>query len=189
MKEELSENEKKLFGRLNSEKTPPAVLEERLIQQLISEKLIKKPFTTMTTYKKWAAYAAIALLTFLLGNYFGSERSGNDTINPLNGYMLLLHEDENFKEGDPNKMFSEYGQWMKDTFEKGVTITGQELANDAVNVDNHSEAKQLGENTFPRTTGYFILEARSMQEALEVARNNPHIKYGGSIEIKKFMVR
>jgi hypothetical protein len=40
-----------------------------------------------------------------------------------------------------------------------------------------------------RTTGYFLVEANSFEDAIAVAAANPHIKYGGSIEVKPFMVR
>lgn len=86
-------------------------------------------------------------------------------------------------------MFQEYAAWMESTFQRGVNITGQELKNEAVIVDANQKLEYLDEGSQEKVTGYFILEAPSLELALEVAKDNPHLKYGGIIEVKEYMVR
>jgi len=186
MKEDqLSENEKQRFEELTKEKMPPRQLLDKIIQQLKSENLIKIKSYTMKKYMKWAASVAAVVLIFYLGRISAEGIS----IDPNKGYMLILHEDEQFKPGDPNDMFKEYAQWMLSTIAKGVIITGQEFKEVATLVDNQKNIEYRDSKAADRVTGYFIVEAESLEEAIQIAKDNPHIKYGGSIEIKEYMVR
>lgn len=137
-------------------------------------------------YMRWVAAAAVAIATFFGGYYVGSGE--NQVLNPEETYVLLLHEDERFSPGDPRKMFEEYSNWMANAQADGIGIDGQELAPQAV-VVSQGNLTPRDENANNRVTGYFIVEAASMEEAVSIAQNNPHIKYGGSIEVKPFMVR
>jgi len=183
------ENEGYPFDRLEKETTPPARLEESIIAKLKSEGLI------MTTrprflFLKYAASLAAALCLFFGGMFFESQRSAAPAgIDPAHGYMLILHEDAGFKQGEPRAMFEEYSNWMHKTLDRGVKIDGQELKNEAAIVSGDRQVAMLGADAGEKITGYFVIEAASMDEALEVAKDNPHVKYGGSIEVKPFMVR
>ncbi len=189
MKEELSNYEKKIFEQLKREGRPPSVLEKRIIKQLKSNDLIESNIYKMNTYLKLAVSVAAAVILFFIGNYMGKKSMDTQAIDSSMGYMLILHEDDQFKPGEPYEMYQEYASWMENTIKKGITLKGQELKNEAVMVDNQQSLEYLDEDTSGKTTGYFILEAKSLEVALEVARSNPHIKYGGTIEIKQFMVR
>ncbi len=183
----LSEKEQKLFDQLERVKEPPTDLEAKIIKQLKSEGQIinTKP---MNTTVKWISGIAASVLLFLGGMYFGQSGQEQLAIEPTKGYMLILHEEEDFSPGDPMEMFEEYGAWMQRTFERGVKITGQELKNEA-SVVKGNQVSFMNEDVSRKTTGYFILEASSIEEAIEVAKENPHVKYGGIVEVKSFMVR
>lgn len=187
--EQLSDAEKKLFKALERERTPPGHLERNIITQLEKEGLIKKTIA-MNNYFKWAAQLAAAILLFVGGMFYGKSNTTNTMveIEPTKGYMLILHEDASFSPGEPMAMFEEYKTWMENTFSRGIKITGQELKNEATVVKTGSQ-QELGDEADIRTTGYFLVEANSYQDAVAVAKENPHIKYGGSIEVKPFMVR
>lgn len=186
--EQLSEAEKRLFQRLEREKAPPKDLEQKIVKQLIDNGEIKKTIV-MNTYLKWAASVAAAVLFFMGGSFYGGMNTEEQiVIEPTRGYMLILHEDENFNPGDPMEMFEEYRDWMQNTFASGIKITGQELGNDASLVTTAS-INYLGEEAQTRTTGYFVLEANSLEDAIAVAKANPHVKYGGTVEVKTFLVR
>lgn len=189
MKEELSDYEKEVFEKLSREELPSPSLEKRIISKLKSENLIITDTFQMNTYLKWAVSVAAAVLIFFSGHYLGKKSVEETIIDPNMGYMLIIKEDDNFKPGEPYEMFQEYSSWMENTFKKGVNITGQELKNEAVVVDSQKKLEYLDESTSDKVTGYFILEAPSLELALEVARDNPHLKYGGSIEVKEYMVR
>ncbi len=184
----LTPEEREAFDRLSSHKTPPVELEAKVISALKEEGLIKTKTVVMNTNLKWAISIAASVLIFFAGSYWGKQSLSTSAINPTLGYMLILHEDENFQPGDPMAMFEEYSTWMQNTDESGITISGQELSPEAVLVKSNNSIS-LDEEASERITGYFILEAKTKEEALKVARLNPHIKYGGTIEVKPFMVR
>lgn len=186
-REELSEAEKRIFQGLQSEKAPPRSLEKQIVKELEKQGELKRT-TNMNDYVKWAAAIAAMVLFFFGGRYFEQlQHQKIAGIDPTKGYILLLHEDLSFSPGDPMEMFEEYKTWMENTMNEGVKITGQELKNGATLVSN-SGLSSNGEDATERTTGYFILEAASYEEAVQVAVNNPHVKYGGSVEVKPFMV-
>ncbi len=185
--EELTPQEKALFEGLSRAQDPPARIEEEIIRQLKNEGLM----TTTRTMKRpayWLAAASIAVVAFFSGLFYGQSQAPQALIDPQQGYMLLLHEPSTFQPGDPMEMFQEYGAWMQSTEEQGVTITGQELALTTQYVSLAGISGDSDGKVFP-TTGYFIVEAASMQEAVAIAQKNPHVKYGGEIEVKPFMIR
>ncbi|MGI9546547.1 MAG: hypothetical protein ACR2MM_04890 [Flavobacteriaceae bacterium] len=189
MKEELSNYEKKIFGRLRREERPPAALEKRIIEQLKTNHLIESKTYKMNLTLKWIATAAAAVIVFFIGNYVGEQSGVDHAIDPTMGYMLILHEDDQFKPEEPYAMYQEYASWMENTMAKGIAMTGQELKNEATIVDQLHNVEHQDENSAKKTTGYFILEAESLEAVLEVAKSNPHIKYGGTIEVKQYLVR
>ncbi len=184
--DKLSKKEKKRFDQLPREKEPPKKMEKFLLHRLDEEGLLTRK-SKKQVYVKWAISVAASLLLFVSGIFYERLNSSDIVlIEPSKGYMLLLHEDNSFVPAEPKEMFYEYKNWMESTFERGVKITGQELKDEAVlvNQDGQSEVKN-----HERTTGYFILEAKTLGEAIKVAQENPHIKYGGTIEVKQYMVR
>ena len=191
MKEDrLSEKEKQLFHDLKRESTPPQHLEANIIRQLIDEGEIEKTIK-MNDYLKWAAMVAALVLFFWGGTFYEKSKPiemEQVIIEPTKGYALLLHEDQDFQPGDPMEMFEEYKTWMENTFSRGVKITGQELS-DQASVVKGSQVNHVEDVDGKRTTGYFLVEANTLEEAIRVAKENPHIKYGGTIEVKPFMVR
>lgn len=185
--EHLNENDQRLYDQLENELQPPAHIEEQLVNQLKFEGHIEE--SKMNNIGRIIIGIAASILLFLGGTWYGKSSTEPISITPEMGYMLLLHEDERFTPGDPMDMFQEYAAWMENTFAKGVKITGQELANEAVLVRKGIPNINQGTETNERTTGYFILEANSLQEAIAVAQENPHVKYGGTVEVKAYMVR
>lgn len=184
---EWTDREKQLFNSLSREASPPEELESAVSDKLRRSGFIKPETHRLWTPLKWAATIVLAAASFYTGIIYQQNKTTLPMeINPNLGYMLILHEDESFNPGEPMEMFEEYSEWMESTMEKGVKIDGQELAVNAVKVSSRGTDVPDGSD---RVTGYFILEANSMDEAVAVARANPHIKYGGTIEVKPFMVR
>lgn len=184
--EELSSEEKALFNKLKRETTPPQTLEKAVIQALKAEGLIKEK-VFKPTLPMYAASVLLIAVGFGLGIFYQKiTMDTNVEINPMHGYVFLLHEDDRFAPGEPMAMFREYSQWMENTKASGVKITGQELKTDAFLVDKQSVKEA---SSAERTTGYFIVEAPSMEAAIDIAKANPHVKYGGTIEVKGFMNR
>lgn len=181
-----SDKETKLFRKLERETPPPAELKESIIAQLQNEGQLKIN-TDMKT--NWTFRIAAGIIIFVAGGFLGMKFGGGTTvINPTQGYVLLLHEDQGFTPGPGEQMFEEYSGWRKDLFDKGIVITGQELADREAMIAPSGDVTVTEVNP-EKISGYFILEAASLEEAVKLASSAPHLKYGGSIEVRPFMIR
>jgi hypothetical protein len=112
----------------------------------------------------------------------------------MDGYMLLLHESStDFADASPEdiqKIIAEYVEWRDRIAQNGRLIGGEKLADEGgrhltmnggeirVTDGPYAEAKEaLG--------GYFAIKANDYDEAVEMSRTCPHLKYGGRIEVRK----
>ncbi len=174
---ELSEQEKGLYEKLKGIK-PPIGMEEETISKLKSEGLIQSQNKIIWVYR-----IAASLAFFVLGYTVYPYLNRND--NPTYNYMLVLYEDSNFNPESPEVMFNEYSNWMQSIYQNGMAIDGQEMKPSSMLLDGI----EVRNNLTKTVGGYFVLRASSQEEAIEVARSSPHLKYGGTIEVKEFMLR
>jgi len=158
------------------------------------------------------AVAAAAVLMFVVGFGLGSRRpaategenmTGSQTTSAPAGaaavdtykgpkFALFLFEDSKYQNAPEGEMMSrvrEYGGWARGLAEAGRFVDGEKLADDGrfCRIENgelsaagpHSDARRGG------LTGYFVIGAASLDEAMEVAKSCPHLKYGGTLEIRQ----
>ena len=108
-------------------------------------------------------------------------------------FMLLLYDDPSqwakLAPEDMQKAIEKYMAWSKKPF----TVDSQRLGEDAGRVIRSNNGK-------PRTTdgpysetkevlgGYYVLEAASYEQAVDRARDCPHLEYGGTIEVRQIDV-
>ncbi|MGH9945958.1 MAG: YciI family protein [Pyrinomonadaceae bacterium] len=109
-------------------------------------------------------------------------------------YMLLLHEQppdfSQFSPEDIQAMIGEYLDWRRKIEADGKLVGGEKLkdeggkhlsgANGDIRVTDgpFSEAKEV-------IGGYFAISAADYDEAVEISRSCPHLKYGGRIELRE----
>jgi hypothetical protein len=124
----------------------------------------------------WAWAVAACLLFFIAGM---SWQVGSSDASYT--YALLLHEDSTFNEIDSGEAFEEYAQWAATLSSNGVPVTGEKLGNHRVFVNTGSASGPGRESVM---TGFFLVNARSLEEVKEITRKSPHIKYGGVVEIR-----
>ncbi len=89
--DKLSKEEIEAFRALKKTARLPRALENRIVSQLKSEGLIKEG--SLAKVRRWGIVAAISILCFVAGMTFEQYRAIN--IDPQQGYMLVLFEDEN----------------------------------------------------------------------------------------------
>lgn len=108
--------------------------------------------------------------------------------------MLLLHEQppdfSQFSPEDIQAMIGEYLDWRRKIEADGKLVGGEKLkdeggkhlsgANGDIRVTDgpFSEAKEV-------IGGYFAISAADYDEAVEISRSCPHLKYGGRIELRE----
>jgi len=109
----------------------------------------------------------------------------------MNKYMLLLFENETvYADFSPEEMQKEIGEHVKwieslgDHYDSGEPLTPQAKSvkgKDKVVTDGpYIESKEL-------VSGFYILNAGSLEEAAELSKGCPVLKLGGNIEVREVM--
>lgn len=106
-------------------------------------------------------------------------------------YMLILFENENAYDGfspeDMQKEIEAHSKWIEELDDRFVS--GDPLEKTAKTVKGkekvltdgpYIESKEL-------VTGYYMINANNLQEAAEIAKGCPVLKYGGNVEVREVM--
>ncbi len=192
--EDLTPEERLAFNKLNRQKSPPQSLVEKTIKVLHSENLLKSTTSTGNLFTLWtlpklSAAVIAASIIFMLGFIVAQWQIHESTaVTPKSLFALLIYDDDNF-EGDLRVQAQEYGNWMINMKGSGRYVTGRGLERDGrilvagadqIQVRNLTPAESYG-----KIGGFFVIEANSYDEAVQVASSCPHLKYNGTIEIRK----
>lgn len=154
--------------------------------------------------------AAAAAVTFVVGFGLGARQSGTkgeamsenatraaeSTAAPAADlhpkFAVFLFENESYRPAAPDRAMErvkEYGAWARGLAESGRYVTGEKLADDGrfCRLENGELAASGPQADEKRgtLTGYFVIGAASLDEAMEVAKTCPHLAYGGTVEIRQ----
>lgn len=113
-------------------------------------------------------------------------------------YLMLIYQDEKqfaaLTEPERQKLYSEYGQLRQELTAKGQFIGGSQLHPTAtassVRVRNGKELITDGPfaETHEQLGGYFLIEAKDLDEALGIAARIPSAREG-TIEVRPIVER
>lgn len=180
---EWSPAEREALLALRVDAVPPAGLEERVMASLSGTPRGRR----RRSLAAWGTAAAAAAVAFLAGLALGG--GGGAAEGPR--FVLLLEETAaTAATGVPvERLVAEYSAWAESLAESGRLVSGEKLApggrtlepsGDGVAV---SPAAPLGSSR--ELGGYFVIAADGWEEALSVARTCPHLKYGGTIVVRR----
>ncbi len=108
-------------------------------------------------------------------------------------YMLFLHEDQGQFDGRSHdemmRIIKEYGAWAAKMREEKRFVGGEKLTDDAGKVLRNKQGKVVvTDGPYAESKevvgGYFAITAKDYAEACEVAKECPHLKYGGRVEVR-----
>ena len=112
----------------------------------------------------------------------------------MKNFMLLLREDVEVTQSLPPQEFQElveaHMKWVKELSEKGIFKGGHGLESGGKTIINNTmvvtdgpfiEAKEC-------VGGYYIIEAADLDQAVEIARDCPNIRYKGKVEVRPVAV-
>ena len=105
-------------------------------------------------------------------------------------FLLLLREPMNPPPGvvlpSAADAVREYGEWATQLARRGLLISAEPLEDaggvwlsglgGAMSATDPGNAPTIG--------GFFLIRADDVESALETARESPHLKYGGTIELR-----
>jgi hypothetical protein len=138
-----------------------------------------------------AAQAAAALLVLGIGLAAGiaiqratgarQERTADDG---RHQFVLLLYDTDEMRRlapGEEARLVEEYSAWGRELAGAGDLVGGEKLAAEF----RMLAAGSTGALTTPGLMGgFFIVKARTYEEAAAIARGCPHLAHGGTIEVR-----
>ena len=114
-------------------------------------------------------------------------------------YLLLIYhkenEWENLTEEQRQNLYGEYRSLREDLVKKGNWIGANKLqpASTASTVRVKDKKPLITDGPFAETkeqlAGYFLIEAKDLDEALKIASRIPSAALGGSIEVRPVVMR
>lgn len=180
----------------------PASLRESTLQAARKRGLVGGRTVNRT---RWIAAAATVVI-FTAGYAIGSQlapgmRGPKEATNvsqtgtsPAAGplYALFLFEDDTYQSpsaDDLQARIREYSTWARSLGESGRYVTGEKLGDGGTfcrvrNGALDASGSPMHDASRGVLAGYFIVGAANLEEALSVARGCPHLKYGGSVEVR-----
>ena len=168
---------------LRTHPVPSATLEPRVVDALRREGLIRRaPVSTFSTPAKIAASLLIFVAGAVAGRYVLPDRVVAPQAAPAQPRYLLLLAGDVTPSPDGSTRAEEYGNWANSLAARGISVSGEELGAHSEVVSN---AKGSAFPDLVTVGGYFLIEANDDASAAALARTCPHIKYGGSIIVRR----
>lgn len=193
--DELSSRERQSLGGLPREKVPPPFLEERIVEALKESNLIR-PLRTgwWPSFHKVPIALAASLVLFILGGMAGvwwasapAHKKG------MPEFLLVLRaapeQSQSSSADEELRLVKEYSAWAREIRQEGLLIGGEKLKQEtrflraADSLTSTSE--EQNEPGGKAIEGYFLILAKDYEHAMTIARTCPHLKYGGSIEVRQ----
>jgi hypothetical protein len=112
---------------------------------------------------------------------------------PMANFMLFLHErttaNPNLSRDEMTRIINEYSGWATKMRQEGRFVASDKLTDDPGKVLRPSGGKTVTTDgpyaeTKEIVSGYFCIKAANYDEAVSIAQTCPHLKYGGTIEVR-----
>lgn len=184
----------KLLERDSNPEPPPDGL-RRLVSELGNASPSGSP------YWQRAVFSVLILFGLAASYIAGGTRKGapenattvqaTDSTPDGTRYMLLLHGgdalDESVQSFGISRLVSEYTDWGQDLASESSLVDANKLVDDPGTwlVGDDGEQIDPDPGTYTRVTGYYMVVAESEEDALQMARASPHLRYGGAVEVRK----
>ncbi len=177
--EPLPESLRRDLERLQTSPLPPVALEARVLVAARAAGLVtRSPWRTRLT--QLAASIALLIVGAAAGRLLVPQSTPTTAAPSLARYMLLLAGDETPTTDNASRA-AEYGAWARELSMKGVPVDGEELTGAATLISTRGAAL----SDLANVGGFFIIEAENDAAAAALAKTCPHVKYGGSVVVRK----
>ena len=158
----------------------PAITRERIVQAYDAQQRAARPRSS-SSWLRMAAVIALALGTGAVGYVLGA-RQGEEPAPPVAverderpGFLLLLEEP--IRPRGP--MRSGYSEWTRALAATRSMVSAAKLEHDpGVRVFADGTVQTPDPDDATSLSGFYLIRANSYEEAIEWARNGPHLDYG-----------
>jgi len=178
-----TEGEREIMKKLYGEHTPPPELESRTVGALKRRGLFGIPMAN--PWPRRMAFLTGAAALYILGFFSPSIVGMFETAPPASGeFLLLLHETPASMNASETDQVREYTMWARQLAEAGTLKSGEKLGEtlSSLSGDGTSSTGHAGVGDI---SGFFLLYAPTFEDAMAIARTCPHLRYGGSIELRR----
>jgi hypothetical protein len=175
---------------LPRERRAEASLEDHVVAKLRSEGLLATPRAARPPRGAWmriAASIALLALGFTAGAIWTNARPAPAGANPR--FLLLLHEPSATGPApspeEQRALVDEYKAWAVAGAESGFLLEGEKLKDDVRVLPAPGDGASAPSAGAPFIGGYFVVQAAGYEEASRLAGTCPHLRHGGTIEIRE----
>lgn len=130
-----------------------------------------------------AAGFALFLLGAAGGYLVRAPASPPSAVSPGTSTFLLLVRGEEQAPVAGDSLVREYSAWAESLASAGRLVGANKLTDEPGHWIANSAAGES--RTRSDVSGYFLVSATSYDEAIEIAQTSPHIRYGGTFEIRE----
>ena len=144
-------------------------------------------------WRSWAAAGSLAAtlaIGFAVGYAWRSVGPGGSSpaAAPRPGYMLLLRGSGSVPANDAQAAYDEYAAWAAELARDDRLVSAEELADEAtwlVADATEPTARPPAHALSEPVVGFFWIRAANADSAIAQALNSPHLRRGGTIEIRE----
>ncbi len=186
----LSPEERAALNALPRERMPAASLENKIVQALKAQGLLQLESSAIAP--RWSRnllLASAATVCVLIGFVLGSWRNEPHASHATQPRFVLFLYGGDTDPAQADNQVREYGIWIHHLAETGRLAQGEKLKDSGRVLQKISGATQRLATPLPQNVGalggYFIIAAANYEEALKIAEECPHLKYGGVIELRE----
>jgi hypothetical protein len=184
--EELAPELADRLRRLAGGGAPGRGLEERLVGALRAEGRLAAPRAAVHG-RALALHAVAAAAAFALGAGLGPRLRGASAPEPaLPRYALFLYQTRASlaDSADGRERVAEYKAWARSLAQRGRLVAGEKLQERGALLTAGATEQRVPEAPEGVISGYFVIQAQSLAEALELARSCPHLRHGGRVALR-----
>ncbi|HUQ82382.1 MAG TPA: YciI family protein [Gemmatimonadaceae bacterium] len=110
-------------------------------------------------------------------------------------YVLLLHGPARTRALTPERaaadstaeraIVAEYKAWAGRLAASGALVAGEKLADEPITLLAANGSSEMPRYTADELGGFFIIQAADSVEAFRIARDCPHLKHGGTVQVRR----
>ena len=152
------------------------------------------------------AFSVVGLaVSLFIGMALGhrSTNAARDTVVPMNitpasetkqKYVLLLHGPARARpltqptaadSAAERAIVAEYSAWARGLATAGSLVMAEKLADDPLTILAASGATEAIRGTADELGGFFVIQAADSAEAFRIARDCPHLRHGGTVQVRR----
>ena len=82
---------------------------------------------------------------------------------------------------------AEYRSWAMRLRASGALVMAEKLADDPVTLLTATGASELPHNSADELGGFFLVQVADSAEAFRIARECPHLRHGGTVQVRRIV--